>query len=73
MSDADRLRRSDRCRYADLWRTLMIQGIHALIDATESKPHRFPPTLLYNEGWMLRLVLDWFKTHEAQGHPCRSR
>jgi hypothetical protein len=24
----------------------------------ESRP--FPPTLLYNEGWMLRLVLDWF-------------
>ena len=20
----------------------------------------FPPTILYNEGWMLRLVLDWF-------------
>jgi len=47
----------------------MIQGIHALIDAAESEPHRFPPTLLFNEGWMLRLVLDWFNTHEAQGHP----
>jgi len=47
----------------------MIQSIRALIDATESEPHRFPPTLLYNEGWMLRLVLDWFNTHEAQGHP----
>ena len=22
----------------------------------------FPPTILYNEGWMLRLVLDWFST-----------
>jgi hypothetical protein len=51
----------------------MIRGIHALIDATESEPHRFPPTLLYNEGWMLRLVLDWFNTHETQGHPLAFR
>src|SRR3972149_9501694 len=47
----------------------MILGIHALIDATEREPHRFPPTLLYNEGWMLRLVIEWFNTHQAQGHP----
>jgi hypothetical protein len=51
----------------------MIQAIYALIDATESEPHRFPPTLLYNEGWMLRLVLDWFNTHETQGHPLSFR
>jgi hypothetical protein len=29
----------------------------------------FPPTLLYNEGWFLRLVLDWFSRHDVQGHP----
>ena len=51
----------------------MIQAIHTLIDATEGEPHRFPPTLLYNEGWMLRLVLDWFNTHQAQGHPLAFR
>jgi len=22
----------------------------------------FPPTVPYNEGWMLRLALDWFAT-----------
>jgi len=47
----------------------MIQPIHALIDASETEPHRFPPTLLHNEVWMLRLVLYWFNTHEMQGHP----
>jgi hypothetical protein len=51
----------------------MIQAIHALIDATEREPHRFPPTLLYNEGWMLRLVLDWFNTHNTQAHPLSFR
>ena len=46
----------------------MLEGIHALIDAADSEPHRFPPTLLYNEGWMLRLVLGWFHDHEVSGH-----
>jgi len=52
-----------------MWQTLMIQRIHTLLDANETEPHLFPPTLLYNEGWMLRLVLEWFNTHQAQGHP----
>jgi hypothetical protein len=26
------------------------------------------PTLLYNEGWLLRLVLDWFSRHDVEGH-----
>ena len=28
-----------------------------------------PPTELYNEGWMLRLVLDWFSNHPNRKHP----
>jgi hypothetical protein len=28
-----------------------------------------PPTLLYNEGWMLRLVLDWFSKNPKIDHP----
>jgi hypothetical protein len=28
-----------------------------------------PPTELYNEGWLLRLVLDWFQRSRLQGHP----
>jgi hypothetical protein len=47
---------------------LTLEGIHALIDAADSEPKRFPPTLLYNEGWMLRLVLRWFHEHEVPGH-----
>src|SRR6056297_3202708 len=30
-----------------------------------------PPTELYNEGWMLRLVLDWFENRPAVDHPLR--
>lgn len=28
-----------------------------------------PPTHLYNEGWMLRLVLDWLDRHRDLEHP----
>lgn len=28
-----------------------------------------PPTELYNEGWMLRLVLDWFERHRQVTSP----
>jgi hypothetical protein len=46
----------------------MLEGIHSLIDTTESKPSNFPPTLVYNEGWLLRLVLDWYSRHIFQNH-----
>jgi len=48
---------------------LALEGIHALIDAAGNEPQRFPPTLVYSEGWMLRLVLQWFSVREAPGHP----
>ena len=47
----------------------MLAGIHKLIDAAESEPANFPPTLIYNEGWMLRLILDWYSRHQLSDHP----
>ena len=29
----------------------------------------FPPTILYNEGWLLRLVVDWFSNTGITDHP----
>jgi hypothetical protein len=29
----------------------------------------FPPTILYNEGWLLRLVVDWFSNSVITDHP----
>ena len=46
----------------------MLERFHALIDAVDREPHRFPPTLIYREGWMLRLVLDWFQSHRLPDH-----
>jgi len=47
----------------------MLEGIHRLIDGVESQPTNFPPTLLYNEGWMLRLVLNWYSRNKFADHP----
>ena len=32
------------------------------------KPN-FPPTILFNEGWLLRLIVDWFSTSGITDHP----
>jgi hypothetical protein len=47
----------------------VLDSIHRLIAAAESKPTYFPPTLIYNEGWLLRLVLDWYSRHKLTSHP----
>ena len=35
---------------------------------SNSPLHRFPPTLLFNEGWMLRLVLDYYSSNRNLSH-----
>lgn len=40
-----------------------------MLEACSGSRPVFPPTDLYNEGWMLRLVLDWYSAHEVPGHP----
>lgn len=40
-----------------------------MLESCVTESPLFPPTLLYNEGWLLRLVLDWFSTHRDVSHP----
>jgi hypothetical protein len=47
----------------------MLDSLHDLIDAVDLEPAKFPRTLLYNEGWMLRLILDWYSRHNLAEHP----
>src|SRR3990172_7415404 len=42
--------------------------INLLESLARETPH-FPPTILYNEGWLLRIILEWFATHHIKGHP----
>lgn len=48
---------------------MLPQRLIELLLSSTATPHHFPPTLLYNEGWLLRLVLDWFSTNAVGSHP----
>lgn len=39
-----------------------------LQSATDPDEARFPPTEIFNEGWMMRLVLDAFERERISGH-----
>src|SRR2546425_6409929 len=46
----------------------MLERIADLLARCDSDASVLPPTTLYNEGWMLRLVLDWFDQNRGLGH-----
>jgi hypothetical protein len=45
-----------------------ITEIFETIEKFDSQENNLQPTLLYNEGWMLRLVLKWFSDHKGIDH-----
>ncbi|PWB53902.1 MAG: hypothetical protein C3F13_08330 [Anaerolineales bacterium] len=47
----------------------MLDGVHKLIDSAVVEPANFPPTLIFNEGWLLRLVLDWYSRNYNMDQP----
>ena len=47
---------------------MALTRIQAMLESGATEYPPFPPTELYNETWLLRLVLDWFSRHEAPGH-----
>ena len=49
----------------------MLPRIAELMARCGSGDTVMPPTELYNEGWMLRLVLDWFERHREVASPLR--
>lgn len=40
----------------------MIERVAKLLDRCGGRTSVMPPTELYNEGWLLRIALDWFST-----------
>lgn len=52
---------------------LCLKRISDMLDrcSGQNETRTFPPTLLYNEGWMLRLILDWFAQagDRMESHP----
>jgi hypothetical protein len=48
----------------------MITGrIQAMLQACESGQPPFPPTVLFNETWLLRVAMDWFAGHGGDRYP----
>lgn len=50
---------------------MVMESIRAMLTACDTELPPFPPTDLYNEGWLLRLVLDWYSRHNVADHPLR--
>jgi hypothetical protein len=47
----------------------MMDKLFLIIESINSPIPHFPPTLIYNEGWLLRLVIDWFSQQKSISHP----
>lgn len=47
---------------------MVMNRICAMLEYCETDSPQFPPTLLYNEGWLLRLVIDWFSRNDVPEH-----
>ncbi len=47
----------------------MLEGVSTILETAGGDSSRLRPTELYNEGWMLRLILDWAETHATRAHP----
>jgi len=47
----------------------MLETITGILNRCGLPDSVIPPTELYNEGWMLRLVLDWFDRNREINSP----
>ena len=47
---------------------MMLETIRALLEKLDSDKRNMPPTELYSEGWLLRVILHWFYKNQVSGH-----
>src|SRR3954454_17857939 len=48
---------------------MIIERIKSMLEACEAGIAAFPPSELYNEAWLLRIVLDWFTRQGGDRYP----
>ena len=48
---------------------MLLKSFQNLLPNIDHDLPNFPPTILYNEGWLLRLILDWFSSSGITDHP----
>jgi len=52
---------------------MIVERIKAMLEACETGNPVFPPSVLFNEGWLLRIILDWFVHHGGDRYPLSPR
>jgi hypothetical protein len=48
--------------------TTALERIREMLRMASTANRLFPATIFYNEGWLLRLVIDWFSRQESCNH-----
>ena len=48
---------------------MILDRVLSILETCSQENPLVPPTDLYNEGWMLRIILDWFSSHKIPGNP----
>src|SRR5579859_7149803 len=48
---------------------MTISRVCALLESLTTEQPHMPPTELYCEGWLLRIILDWYSTHQLSDDP----
>jgi len=48
---------------------MIVERIKAMLEACEAGTAAFPPTELFREDWLLRIILDWFARHGGDRYP----
>src|SRR6056297_1433281 len=46
----------------------MLNEIKNILELCDTKESVIPPTEIYNEGWLLRLVINWFSEYNNVSH-----
>ncbi|WP_406694522.1 hypothetical protein V5E97_25960 [Singulisphaera sp. Ch08] len=52
---------------------MITERIKAMLEACETGQPVFPPSVLFSEGWLLRIILDWFAHHGGDRYPLSPR
>lgn len=48
-----------------------MENVIKLLQSLDISEPRFPPTLIYNEGWLLRILLSWLSSNRQLKHSLR--
>ena len=47
----------------------MIKSVVKILEEADKEQYHFRPAEIYNETWLLRIILDWFAARNDVSHP----